>query len=153
MPILNQKRLHTVNPFLHPTLKLPSGAYISANISPIITVPLATFFWNSSGSGWRIHKVFGDFELYSWSYGGLIEWAVGNMYIRIFFLLTNICFPHLLLTSHPKKGQNPMKSPNNHTDVGSWCTLKLTLNGPANASLDSTWYSNPLMRRRAKKYI
>ena len=33
-----------------------------------------------------------------------------------------------------------MKSPNNHTDVGSWCTLKLTLNGPAHASLDSTWY-------------
>eukprot|EP00956_Cyclotella_meneghiniana_P007950 scaffold10567_cov70-Cyclotella_meneghiniana.AAC.4 len=33
-----------------------------------------------------------------------------------------------------------MKSPNHHTDVGSWCTLKLTLNGPAHASLDSTWY-------------
>eukprot|EP00956_Cyclotella_meneghiniana_P004808 scaffold5933_cov41-Cyclotella_meneghiniana.AAC.1 len=33
-----------------------------------------------------------------------------------------------------------MKSPNNHTDVGSWCTLKLTLNRPAHSSLDSTWY-------------
>eukprot|EP00956_Cyclotella_meneghiniana_P005420 scaffold6817_cov76-Cyclotella_meneghiniana.AAC.1 len=33
-----------------------------------------------------------------------------------------------------------MKPPNNHTDVGSWCTLKLMLNGPAHASPDSTWY-------------
>ena len=65
----------------------------------------------------------------------LVEWlggTEGNMYIRIFF--------HLRIRISPTSHKKRPKSPNNHTDVGSWCTSKLTLNVPTNALLGNTQY-------------